>query len=151
MLEPGKNSRSVSAYLFLTRICCEFLSSWQSSHAFILPFFLPVTACYLVVNKLWYIFKYFFELCLTRAVSSTLLNFTFIQIYKFLVFEEGRVIQLFVSPSFFLFFFLIFFSKYFVINTKFSKLFLPYSNFCFQFLINSNVVSFFWPGSIVTW
>ena len=37
--------------LFTTMICCLFFSSWLSSHVSILPFFLPATACYLVVNK----------------------------------------------------------------------------------------------------
>ena len=57
MLEPGKNSRSVSAHLFLTRICCLILSSWRSFYTSIRRCFLPAATCYLVVNKPWCMFN----------------------------------------------------------------------------------------------
>ena len=53
-----KNWRSVSVhFFFFTWIRCLILSSWGSSHVPILPFFLPETACYLEVNKPWYMFN----------------------------------------------------------------------------------------------
>ena len=50
MLEPGKKSRSVSAHLFLTRICCFSLSNWHGCINFN-TLFLPMTTFDQVVNK----------------------------------------------------------------------------------------------------
>ena len=64
-----KNSRSVSAHLFLTRTCYLLLSSWTLSHVAILPFFLLATVYYLVVNKLC-MFNSFILTCYYRQVTT---------------------------------------------------------------------------------
>ena len=65
--ELGKESRSVSAHLILNMICCLFLSNWRLSYAPILPFFLPATICYLVVNKPLCSWT---ELCVRQLVTT---------------------------------------------------------------------------------